>query len=191
MTEKGKTIQSNPFDAQDPRSELIRAVRLCHPDWENAGRLTFRPPVGEWTAWRDTVFLPVLHPRLAAAFSAFSQGHRRELVRNDGALETALPAPLGEASRRAGRLLLSGYTVPNGEKLWASYRDRVAAGEAPGHFAVVLAVRAAAFNLPLPQAVSALLFLECRGGRPDALPADWMEMVASARPKDGVQLRAA
>jgi hypothetical protein len=191
MIEKGKTHESKPFDAEDLHSELLRAVRLCHPDWETAGRLTFRPPGLNWTAWRDTIFLPALHPQFTAAFAAFSLGHRRELLQSDVSLDSLLPAPLAEASRRAGRRLLAGYTVPNAEKLWASYRERAIAGETPGHFAVAVAVRAAAFNLPLPLAISALLFLEARGGQPDSLPGEWMEMIAAAQPKEAAQLRAA
>jgi hypothetical protein len=192
MTDSGKTHTTGPFDAEDMPSELLRAARLCHPDWETAGRLTFRPPVPSWTTWRDSVFLPALHPAFVTAYSAFALGHRRELAQNDAALDTSLPAALAEASRRAGRLLLAEYTVPNAEKLWTVYRDRVLAGEAPGHFAVALAIRAAAFYLPLPLAISTLLFLEARGGNPEALSAEWTEMIAAAQPRDGAaQLRAA
>jgi len=192
MIEQGTTRTSEPFDADGIHRELLRAARLCHPDWETAGRLTFRPPLPSWSIWRDTVFRPVLYPAFTAAFAAFTQGHRRELARSDAALNTALPPELAEASRRAGQRLLSGYTVPNAEKLWASYRDRVAAEEAPGHFAVALAVRAAAFHLPQPLAISTLLFLEARGANPDGLPGEWTEMVAAAQPKESApQLRAA
>ena len=192
MIEQGKNRTSEPFDADGIHRELLRAARLCHPDWETAGRLTFRLPSQNWTIWRDTVFLPVLYPAFAAAFSAFTQSHRRELAQADAALDSALSPSLAEASRRAGQRLLSGYTVPNAEKLWTSYRDRVTAGEAPGHFAVALAVRAAAFHLPQPLALSTLLFLEARGGNPDSLPGEWTEMIAAAQPKESApQLRAA
>jgi hypothetical protein len=192
MIEKGKTPQTNPFESEDAHSELLRASRLCHPDWESTGRLTFRPPLMNWAAWRDTVFLPSIRPAFAAAFNAFVQGHRRELAQSDSVLDAALPPKLAEASRRAGQRLITGYTVPNAEKLWLHYRDRVTAGEAPGHFAVALAVRAAAFHLPQPLALSAMLFFEARGGHDEGLPAEWAEMIASALPKDGAsQLRAA
>ena len=192
MIEQGKTRTSEPFDADGIHRELLRAARLCHPDWETAGRLTFRPPLQNWTIWRDTVFLPVLYPAFVAAFAAFTQGHRRELAQTDAALNTALPSGIAEASRRAGQRLLSDYTVPNAEKLWASYRDRVSAGEAPGHFVVALAVRAAAFHLPQPLAASTLLLFEARGGNPDSLPGEWTEMIAAAQPKESApHLRAA
>lgn len=192
MIEKGKTHEANPFDSEDVHSELLRAARLCHPDWESAGRLTFRPPLMDWTAWRDTVFFPSLRPAFVAAFNAFGQGHRRDLAQSDSVLDSALPAKLAESSRRAGQRLLTSYTVPNAEKLWMYYRDRAGAGEVPGHFAVALAVRAAAFHLPQPLAIAALLFLEARGGHPDGLPAEWADMIAAALPKDGSpQLRAA
>lgn len=192
MIEKGKTHEANPFEAEDVHSELLRAARLCHPDWETAGRLTFRPPLMNWTAWRDTVFLPSIRPAYAGAFAAFEQGHRRELAQSDSVLDAALPPQLAEASRRAGQRLLTAHTVPNAEKLWAHYRDRVSAGEVPGHFAVALAVRAAAFHLPQPLALSAMLLFEARGGLPDGLSAQWLEMIAEALPKGGApQLRAA
>lgn len=192
MIESGKTHTSEPFETDGLPGELLRAARLCHPDWETAGRLTFRPSQQTWTLWRDAVFLPCLLPAFRAAYSAFSLGHRRDLAQSDATLDAALPSKLAEASRRSGRRLLAEYTVPNAEKLWTIYRDRVFAGEASGHFAVALAIRAAAFHLPLPLAISTLLFLEARGGNPDALPAEWTEMIATAQPRDGgAQLRAA
>jgi len=192
MIEKGNTHEANPFVSDDVHGELLRAARLCHPDWETTGRLTFRPPLMNWAAWRDTLFLPSIRPAYSAAFAAFVQGHRRELAHCDTLLDTVLPAKLAEASRRAGQRLLTAYTVPSAEKLWAHYRDRVGAGEAPGHFAVALAVRAAAFHLPQPLALSAMLLFEARGGLPDDLPARWLEMITEALPKDGApQLRAA
>jgi urease accessory protein UreF len=145
-----------------------------------------------WTAWRDTIFMPSLHPAFSSAFAAFVQGHRREVTACDKNLDAALPGKLAEASRLAGQRLITGYTVPNAEKLWMHYRDRVGAGEAPGHFAVALAVRAAAFHLPQPLALSTLLFLEARGGNPDGRPGEWSEMIAAALPREGApQLRAA
>jgi hypothetical protein len=192
MDSKNAKPDASPLDASDPHIELLRAARLCHPDWETAGRLTFRPPITDWTVWRDTIFFPALLPAFEAAFTAFVQGHRKELTASDLALDAALPPELAEASRRAGRRLAAEYTVPNAEKIWLHHRDRVGAGEAPGHFAVMLAVRAAAFHLPQGAAVSALLFLEARGGDPDGTAREWAEMIASAQPRDrGIRLRAA
>ncbi len=192
MIQKDARPRARPLDASDPQVELLRAARLCHPDWESAGRLTFRPPLADWAVWRDTIFFPAVLPAFEAAFTAFVQGHRKELVASDSCLDASLPPDLAEASRRAGRRLAAEYTVPNAEKLWMHHRDRVGAGESPGHFAVMLAVRAAAFHLPRGSAVSALLFLEARGGSPDGAAREWTEMIASGQPRDrGSRLRAA
>lgn len=191
MTRKDFRPATEP-QAGGPHDDLLRAARLCHPDWESAGRVTFRPPFADWGVWRKEIFLPVLLPAFEAAFAAFVQGRRKELAASDAGLDRVLPQDLAGHSRRAGRLLASGYTVPNAEKVWQHYCSGVASGESPGHFAVMLAVRAAAFHLPLEAAVSVLLFLEARGGRPDGHPQEWMEMIAAARPQDrGTQLRAA
>lgn len=192
MISKDAKPDASPLDASDPQTELLRAARLCHPDWESAGRLTFRPPLTDWAVWRDTIFFPAVLPAFETAFTAVVQGHRKELTASDAALEAALPPDLAEASRRAGRRLAAEYTVPNAEKIWMHHRDRVGGGESPGHFAVMLAVRAAAFHLPQGAAVSALLFLEAHGGNPDGTARDWAEMIAAAQPRDrGIQLRAA
>ncbi len=192
MISKNAKPDASPLDASDPHVELLRAARLCHPDWESAGRLTFRPPITDWAVWRDTIFFPSVLPAFESAFTAFVQGHRKELAASDAALDVALPPELAEASRRAGRRLAAEYTVPNAEKIWMHHRDRVGAGELPGHFAVMLAVRAGAFHLPRGAAVSALLFLEARGGNPDGTARDWAEMIAGAQPRNrGSHLRAA
>lgn len=192
MIPKDTKPDARQLDANDPRIELLRAARLCHPDWESAGRITFRPPLTDWEVWRDTVFFPLVLPAFETAFAAFTLGHRKELAKSDASLDAGLPPALAGASRRAGQRLAAEYTVPNAEKLWMHHRDRVGAGESPGHFAVMLAVRAAAFHLPQGAAVSALLFLEGRGGRPDGTLREWEEMIAAAQPKDrGPRLRAA
>jgi hypothetical protein len=192
MTNKDSRPASGPLQTRGVPDDLLRAARLCHPDWESAGRVTFRPPMADWAVWRETIFLPAVLPAFESAFAAFAQGHRKELAKSDALLETVLPPDLAGSSRRAGRLLAAGYTVPNAEKVWQHHCARVAAEESPGHFAVMLAIRAAAFHLPLGAAVSVLLFLEARGGNPDGRPQEWMEMIAAARPQDrGIQLRAA
>lgn len=173
-------------------ADFARAARLCHPDWETAGRISCRPPAGDWIPWRDAVLFPIVLPAFIAACDAFGRGHRKELLACDAQLEAALPQAIAEASRRAGKRLAAEHTVPNGEKLWLHYHDRVLNGETPGHFAVMLAVRASAFHLPRAMAVTVLLTLEARGAFPDAPPKVWEELIAEAQPRDqGTVLRAA
>lgn len=165
--------------AGDPHGELLRAVRVCHPGWESAGRLTFVPDRSGpgWNTWVAGIFAPLLLPQLRAARLALAAGDASALQACEHALETGLPTAARAASTSAGSALARDFTVPNAEKSWLRYRDLVLAGKTPGHLAVVLALRSSAFHLAPASLTAAYVLLEARGGLPRQTAAVWMEMV--------------
>ena len=167
-------------DASDPRFDLMRAVGLCDPSWESAGRLTFHPQIlsrPAWQDWKINVFQPLLRPQLEAAVVGCAAGDGRAIELCDQALEAGLSPAQVKMSRNAGALLAAAYTPPSGERLWLRARERIAAGTWPGHLAVVIAMRAAAFHLPPIQAVGSYLLLEARGAFGRAAMPLCLEMV--------------
>ena len=164
----------------EPLRELLRAVRTCHPDWETPSRITFTAPSGlvlPWRDWNAMVFQPILWPLLEGAYQAARSGDGLRLIACDEDGDHALPEAMAAVSRSAGARLLRGHRVPAGERVWRRYADRTKIGAAPGHFATVLAVRAAAFHLSPALLPAVYLFLEARGARLDDDEGDVMRMV--------------
>lgn len=182
-----------PSDPSDALGEIFRALKFCHPGWEQAPRAAFpaRSAVS-WDVWRSEVFVAVIRPRLLEAWTAASSGDWRQVVVADQELSKTLVPVSSVSSRQAGSFLASGYSVPPAERTWGHYARALAAGETPGHLAVVLAVRGATFSLPPAAVASACLFLEARSAAPDMGPAEWLRLATEglARPEP-VQLRAA
>lgn len=178
------TMAAMPTDpAADPHLDLMRAVRLCHPGWDTLGRVTLSANTpADGLSWLAEVFHPVLQPCLDAAFHAASRGDTPAVVGQDLTLDAALPAAAAAASRRAGTTLLEKFPAPPGERLWSRFTRRVAEGSSPGHLAVILSVRAAAFHLPPRLLFASCVFLEARAGMPGHGPTSWMHLVETARP---------
>ncbi len=174
--------------AEDPHLDLLRAVRLCHPGWDALGRITFSADARQtppWQKWRTDIFLTILRPQLQAAYHAATSADWRDLAAGDLALEGALPTESAAVSRRAGAALMTEYDAPAAERLWTRYRNLVAAGSSPGHLAIALAVRAAAFHFPPSTLISAYVFLEARGGLSGRDMPAWIEMVEQCLPDEG------
>ncbi len=150
----------------DAQGNLLRAARVCHPDWENVGRLTFAPvrtaPV-PWEAWKKEVFAPCLRPQLEAALAASATHDAAAWEACGRRLDEMLSPREAAASRHAGQLLAQSFTVPNGERFWKKMCTRVEAGSASGHLAVVLALRGAAFHLSPPVVLAGYILLEAQG----------------------------
>ena len=164
----------------EPLYELVRAVRICHPGWEIASPGTFAVAPGpglSWREWNVRLFQPVLRPLLEDAYRAARRGQGAGLLACDRQADDALPLAPAAASRRAGMKLLQGHSVPTGERVWWRYAGRVATGMTPGHLAVAVAVRAAAFHLPPALLSAAYLVLEARGARLDEEPGGVLSMV--------------
>jgi len=146
--------------------EVLRAVRLCQPDWEVRRRITFAAVVADapaWLGWRDNV-LPAMLPEIEIARDAASRGALKEVFACDENFEKILPPELTAASRQAGQALLSGNMRLNGDRLWLRYLERLNEGKTPGHFIVVMALRAAGFHIAPGNFLAAYLFLEASGG---------------------------
>ncbi|MFZ4682841.1 MAG: urease accessory UreF family protein [Terrimicrobiaceae bacterium] len=165
----------------------MRAVRLCHPGWDALQQITFSTAgqASPWQDWRTEIFLPVLRPQIEAAHLAAATADWRALTACDRAIDDALPARSAAASRRAGASLMAAYDPPAAERLWTRYRGLVASGSSPGHLAVAMAVRAAAFHFPPSALISAYVFLEARGGLSGRGMMAWVEMLEECLPADG------
>lgn len=170
-----KPEKTNAEPPHDPRLDLIRAARLCHPGWETLGRVTLSS--GNAGIWAADWFGKILRPQLEAALLAAASGDAKALVAADLALDRALPEPGRESSRRTGGALLAQFAAPPAEKCWQRYARFVAGEESPGHLAIALAVRAATFHLAPNAVVSAYLLFEARGGLPDGTFPQWVRIV--------------
>lgn len=171
--------------------EILRDLKLCHPGWEQAPRAAF-PRTGNWEAWKSGIFTAVIRPRLLEAWAAAASGNGQGILTADRRLDEGLPEESAASSRRAGRFLIQGYSVPPAERIWARYARTLDADGTPGHLATVLAVRGAAFSLPPMAVATACLFLEARTAGPDLPPSEWLRMATEGMTAPGtVQFRAA
>lgn len=170
-----KSKNTNAEPPHDPRLDLIRAVRLCHPGWETLGRVTLCE--GNAAVWPVEIFRGILRPHLESALAAAAASDSQALLAADRALGRALPDATREASCRAGRALLAHFSAPPAEKCWLRHARFAANEETPGHLAVAVAVRAAAFHLAPGAALSSYLLLEARGGMPDGTFPQWVRIV--------------
>lgn len=174
MAETGNSRQ-----AEGPHWEVLRTARLCHPDWDGGTAVTFQTQSKDscWNVWRDSVFIPLLFPKLLAAQNAAGTGNRRELLILDREVDKGLSPELAACSGRAGSRLAGAYTAPAAEKLWRHYVDLIQKGETPGNLCVVLAVRGAAFHVAPNLLVAAYVLVEARGGLGERGVSHWLEMV--------------
>jgi hypothetical protein len=182
------TNGSNTFAANDARIELLRAVGLCHPGWTNLRCLTFSPdafssPV--WARWKEGLFAEVFLPRLEEARAASASGDWQLLAECDRSIDAALPAAAQEASVRAGRELIGQYAAPKSERLLGRYHGLIDSGRAPGHLAILCALRGAIFHLCPVTVLGAYVFLEAKGGVPGSGIEHWVEMVGDCLSKRG------
>lgn len=172
-----KNEKASPETAHNPHHELLRAIRLCHPGWETPRKLTLAASGQAPAQWREKIWQPVLRPQLEAARAAAATGDLKALSACDRALERELPEKCREASRRPGRALLADYTAPPAEKGWRRYAKLASDDQTPGHLAIAVAVRAAAFHLAPAATLSGYLFLEAQGGLPDGDFPRWVKMI--------------
>jgi hypothetical protein len=160
----------------DPRLELLRAMRSCHPDWMASGRVTFEGSPS-WELWKTDTFLPFLKPHLEASWAACAQRDARTWQEADRSLNGALPLDMAERSRKAGSLLATSFRPPAAEKLWTRQVKEIAEGRQPGHLASVIALRAATFSLSPRVALGCYLLVEARGGWGLDAEIQWWDLV--------------
>jgi hypothetical protein len=175
------TNGTNTSDAENARLELLRAVGLCHPGWNRCLRgVTFSPDLRScpaWLPWKEEIFATILWPRIEEARSASAIGDLRALVSCDYAVDCALPSSFRVSSSLAGRFLLARYSAPRSERLWQRYQALIGSGKAPGHLAILCALRGAIFHLSSVAISGAYIFLEAKAGLPRSGIELWVNMV--------------
>ena len=144
-------IQQEQVDSESDFGEIVRAAELCNPFMDALGDVTLgiRGPVASSVVnWNATFFAPAIRPAMAGVRGEFLLGGNLEITGIDCRLDGALPKHLALQSRTAGKCLIGGLLPPRGDRILERYRSSVLVGDAPGHLAVIHALRAALFSLP-------------------------------------------
>jgi hypothetical protein len=112
-----------------------------------------------WSHWNRSSFQPFILPHLVEVQALSSRQFVREILRRDRAFSNLLSKEIEEKSLEAGRHLLLRKSLKTDRTLERIQRA-VVAGNAPGHFATLFAVRAAVFSIAPRTAVLAYLLQE-------------------------------
>lgn len=159
--------------SSDDASEVRRALEICLAGMAPPAALSCR---GGFKTWAARVFSPVLAPHAIKARDLALRGEAGLLARADAALH------LPEASAAAGRELLSRREGARHLPVSRRFTEAVAAGNAPGHFATVLALQAAEFNVAVLPMLQCLLYCEWRAAMNAASPRDLPDFFRLAAP---------
>jgi hypothetical protein len=144
-------IQQEQIDSGSDLGVIVRAAEICNPFLDAMGEVTLevRGPVASSVLnWNAAIFSPAIRSAMADVRREYSLGGNLEIAGIDCRLESCLPKGLSLQSRTEGKRLIGGLLPPRGDRMLERYRSMVLAGEAPGHFAVIHALRAALFSLP-------------------------------------------
>jgi hypothetical protein len=144
-------IQKEQIDSGSDLGVIVRAAELCNPFLDALGAVTLevRGPVASSVVnWNAAIFSPAIRSAMADVRREYSLGGNLEIAGIDCRLESCLPKGLSLQSRTEGKRLIGGLLPPRGDRMLERYRSMVLAGEAPGHLAVIHALRAALFSLP-------------------------------------------
>ena len=112
-----------------------------------------------WADWTRSSFQPFILPHLLEVQDLSSRQFVREILGLDRAFSGLLSKESEEKSLEAGRQLLSMKSL-KADRTLDRIQRAVAAGNAPGHFATLFAVRAAVFSIAPRTTVSAYLLQE-------------------------------
>jgi hypothetical protein len=154
-------------------AEVQRVLRICLGGGQPPAALTF--PGGDMAAWSAEVFLPVIAPHTLRAWELALKGDGDGVAAADQAL--ALP----QASSEAGRALLARRDGRRQLPAARRFTAAVAASEARGHFATVVALQAAEFSIALLPMLQCLLYCEWRSAQPEAGRTGFEEFFRDAR----------
>ena len=130
-------IQQEQVDSGSDLGVIVRAAELCNPFLDALGEVTLEvrgPVAASVVNWNAALFSPLIR--------------NLEIAGIDCRLESLLPKKLSLQSRTEGTRLIGGLLPPRGDRILERYRESVLAGDAPGHLAVIHALRAALFSLP-------------------------------------------
>jgi hypothetical protein len=144
-------IQQEQIDSGSDLGVIVRAAEICNPFLDAMGEVTLevRGPVASSVVnWNAAIFSPAIRSAMADVRREYSLGGNLEISGIDCRLESCLPKGLSRQSRTEGKRLIGGLLPPRGDRMLERYRSMVLAGEAPGHLAVIHALRAALFSLP-------------------------------------------
>ena len=112
-----------------------------------------------WSDWTRSSFQPFILPHLVEVQALSSRQFVREILGLDRAFSGLLSKETEAKSVEAGHHLLLAKSLKTDRTLERVQRA-VAAGNAPGHFATLFAVRAAGFSIAPRTAVQAYLLQE-------------------------------
>ena len=160
------TVQQEQVDSGSDLGVIVRAAELCNPFLDAVGEVTLevRGPVASSVLnWNAALFSPVIRPAMEDVRQEYSLGGNLEIAGIDCRLESLFPKSLSLQSRTEGKRLIGGLLPPRGDRLLERYRAMVLAGDAPGHLAVIHALRAALFSLPPRVTEGAYLLQEGMG----------------------------
>lgn len=160
-------IQNEQVDSGSDLGVIVRAAEICNPFLDALGEVTLevRGPVASSVLnWNAALFSPTIRPAMADVRREYSQGGNLEIAGIDCRLESLFPKSLSLQSRNEGKRLIGGLLPPRGDRMLERYRTMVLAGDAPGHLAVIHALRSALFSLPPRVMEGSYLLQEGMGG---------------------------
>lgn len=144
-------IQQEQVDSGSDLGVIVRAAELCNPFLDAVGEVTLEvlgPVAASVVNWNSSLFSHAIRVAMHDVRREYSLGGNLEVALIDCRLETLLPKQLALQSRTEGKRLIGGLLPPRGDRMIERYRASVLAGDAPGHLAVIHALRAALFSLP-------------------------------------------
>ena len=160
-------IQQDQVDPGSDLGEIVRAAELCNPFLDALGEVTLeiRGPVASSVMnWNSAFYAPAIQPAMNDVCRESSLGGNLEIAGIDCRLESLLPKSLSLQSRTEGKRLIGGLLPSKGDRMLERYRTTVLAGDAPGHLAVIHALRASLFSLPPRVMEGSYLLQEGTGG---------------------------
>jgi hypothetical protein len=160
-------LEQEQIDSGSDLGVIVRAAELCNPFLDALGEVTLeiRGPVASSVVnWNAALFAAAIRPSMLGVRREYSSGGNLEIAGIDCRLESLLPKTLSLQSRTAGKQLIGGLLPPRGDRMLERYRTMVLAGDAPGHLAVIHALRSALFSLPPRVMEGAYLLQEGMGG---------------------------
>jgi hypothetical protein len=159
-------IQQEQIDSGSDLGVIVRAAELCNPFLDAVGEVTLEvrgPVAASAVNWNATLYGPLLRPAMADVVREYAMGGMLEIIGIDCRLEARLPKSLSLQSRTEGKRLIGGLLPPRGDRIVERYREAVLSGDAPGHLAVIHALRSALFSLPPRVTEGAYLLQEGMG----------------------------
>jgi hypothetical protein len=124
--------------------ELVRVIDRCVIGVAFTEGVLWRAgtdPVGNWRSWQTLQFEPLILPHLAEVVDLAVRHSLREIVFLDQALQQLLGSSISHRSQIAAERLLQARP-PKGDRMVARLQEAIRAGETPGHFVTLFAVRA-------------------------------------------------